>query len=125
MDIDYNLLGERMRELRRNKGLTQSALAEKTGLSSQYICLIESGKKKASLNSLLSISNALDITLDEFMYGNDKQISNEYEREISELFFDCSYYERKILYDILKSAKKALKTNSAMASDESNRLIIS
>ena len=40
-DILYKLLGTRIKYLRENKGLTQDKLAEKTGLSIDYIGKIE------------------------------------------------------------------------------------
>ena len=37
-------LSEKMREMRKRKGLTQKELAEKIGVSESYICQIENGK---------------------------------------------------------------------------------
>jgi len=37
-------LSEKLREMRKRKGLTQKELAEKIGVSESYICQIENGK---------------------------------------------------------------------------------
>lgn len=60
-----NTFGARLRSLRKAKGLTQQALAEKAGIDDKHLCRIENGKyfpTHATLNKLL---NALDVTLEE------------------------------------------------------------
>ncbi len=42
----YWYFGLRVKELRKEKGLTQSELAEKIGLSNNFIGMIERGEKK-------------------------------------------------------------------------------
>jgi transcriptional regulator with XRE-family HTH domain len=37
-------LSEKLREMRKRKGLTQKELAEKIGVSESYICQVENGK---------------------------------------------------------------------------------
>lgn len=63
-EIDYGRLGLRIRELRRERGLTQDALAEIVGCNTSHISNIENNYTKASLNVLLAISNSLDTTID-------------------------------------------------------------
>jgi transcriptional regulator with XRE-family HTH domain len=57
----YKSLGKRIKTLRENKNLTQEKLAEKTGLSLDFIGKIEVNINHPGLKSLLKISNALDI----------------------------------------------------------------
>ena len=57
----YKSLGKRIKTLRENKKLTQEKLAEKTGLSLDFIGKIEVNINHPGLKSLLKISNALDI----------------------------------------------------------------
>ena len=37
-------MSEKLREMRKRKGLTQKELAEKIGVSESYICQVENGK---------------------------------------------------------------------------------
>ena len=60
-DINYELIGTRIREKREEVGSSQEQLAWDAELSNTYISLVETGKKKPSLGSLLKISNALKI----------------------------------------------------------------
>lgn len=63
-EIDYKRLGQRIRELRQHRGLTQEALAEIVGCNTSHISNIENNYTKASLNVLLALTNALDTTID-------------------------------------------------------------
>ena len=53
------LVGRNLRRLRTASGLTQEALAEKTGISSVYISEIERGRKNPSVLVLADIAHAL------------------------------------------------------------------
>ena len=57
-------LGGLIRETRRHLGLDQSALAEKVGVSRQWIIEIEKGKPRAAVGLILRTLNALGIILD-------------------------------------------------------------
>lgn len=46
--------GERLRDLRGRVGLTQSRLAERTGVSNTYICALESGRKPPPPHALVT-----------------------------------------------------------------------
>ncbi|WP_024834033.1 helix-turn-helix domain-containing protein [Ruminiclostridium josui] len=64
MNIDYKMLGVRIKNARENKCLTQEQLAEITGLSNNYISNIERNHSIPSLETLVKICNALDVTPD-------------------------------------------------------------
>ena len=51
-------LSEKLKEMRKNKGLTQRELADKIGVSESYICQIESGKM-VSIKKLDKLAAAL------------------------------------------------------------------
>jgi transcriptional regulator with XRE-family HTH domain len=59
-------LGKRLREIRHSKGLTQKALAEKTGVDYTYIGKIERAEQLPSLGVLIKVSEALSLPLDRF-----------------------------------------------------------
>lgn len=64
MDIDFTLLGSRIREERTSKGLTSDQLSEIVDLSADTLRHIEIGASKLSLNKLYRIAVALDVSLD-------------------------------------------------------------
>ncbi|MBP3821549.1 helix-turn-helix transcriptional regulator [bacterium] len=56
-------LGNKLKILRKQKGLTQEQLAEKVNVHPTYIGKIESGKNNISVLLLFKISRALDVKL--------------------------------------------------------------
>jgi phage repressor protein C with HTH and peptisase S24 domain len=52
-------------------GITQEALAEKTGLSQNYISQIQTGRRYGSIETHLAIANAFDVSLPEFFACKD------------------------------------------------------
>jgi transcriptional regulator with XRE-family HTH domain len=57
--------GQRVRDLRKAKGLSQEALAERAELHYTYIGGVERGERNLSLKSIKKIANALDIEVRE------------------------------------------------------------
>ena len=65
--------GEFILHGRLKKGLTQTELAEKLGLSQSYYAYIENGKRNVFLDLAMRICNCLDLSLQEFVtrqYGD-------------------------------------------------------
>ncbi len=58
---DLRRLGERVREQRRNRGLTQEALAESLDLSVAYVSLIERGGRNPPYTTVVAIARALGV----------------------------------------------------------------
>jgi len=56
------LLGEHIRKLRLQKGLSQEALAEGADIHRNFLSEIERGKKGMTLETLFRLSRALDVT---------------------------------------------------------------
>ena len=108
MDISYKHIGRRIRKERERAGLSQAQLAELADSSIQYISLIETAKKKASLQMLLRIAEALDVSVDQLLPVNLPNRQYSYDEELSQLINNCSVYERQIILDIVRAAKDSL-----------------
>ena len=62
--IDSKLLRLELAEMRKDKGLTQSQVAERSGLSKSTISNIECGEEKGvTLNSIMKYARAIDCSL--------------------------------------------------------------
>lgn len=109
--LDYKKIGIRIHNLRKKKNLSQAQLAEMIDVSDTYISHIETGSKHASLEVLVKISNALGLSFDSFLLGNNPKNANEYMPEIEELIADCSPYEKAIIFDVAKTLKTSLRDN--------------
>lgn len=70
MDIQYHLIGKRIQLRRKELGLRQCALAEMLNISNNHMSSIETGREKPSLEILLHICDALEVTPDYLLLGN-------------------------------------------------------
>lgn len=111
MKVDYVLLGTRIKEQRQRRTLTQQQLAEKVNLTPGFISRIETGNKKPSLEVLLSICVALNITLNNLLVGNQIPQENDYNTDFSELISNFNESERRLILDITKAVCKVIKKN--------------
>lgn len=58
---DLKKFGNRLKELRIEKGLTQEELAEKLGLSANYIGMIERAERSTSLLKVFKLAKVLEV----------------------------------------------------------------
>jgi transcriptional regulator with XRE-family HTH domain len=56
-------LGQRLRALRKEHGLSQERLGERAGLSGKFIGEVERGEKSISVDSLYHVAMALEVPL--------------------------------------------------------------
>ena len=59
--MDYAKLGRRVRQHRVLNQMTQERLAELAGVSTSFIGHIERGEKKASIETIVALCNALSV----------------------------------------------------------------
>lgn len=61
----YKLLGKRVKSLREQAHLTQEKLAERCGISLDYLGKIEVNINKPGLKTILKLANALNVEIKE------------------------------------------------------------
>ena len=71
--MNKNLLGIRIKELRKQKGMSQELLADESGLSLRTIQRIEKGETNPTGESLKRLSNALNVNPDELIDWSIKE----------------------------------------------------
>jgi len=84
MDFKNQLIinGEKIREIRKNKGLEQSDLAAVAGVSVSYISQIERGvRKNPSIDVLYAIANKLEVNVDDLLKNVEILEKNEIKSE--------------------------------------------
>ncbi len=62
--MDYRSIGANIRKYRKARKMTQETLAERAGLSVNYIGAIERGEKLPSLETFIEIVNRIGVTTD-------------------------------------------------------------
>lgn len=91
------LIGNRIREARENKNLTQEKLAEKVNLSQNAISNIESGRACPSLKSIVAITSALDTSIDNLLAPEQTDDKKMYIHEINVKLYEMKEYELKYI----------------------------
>lgn len=109
MVIDYDAIGMRIKIARIRAKFSQARLADISGLSLTHISNIETGNTKLSLPSIVSLANALNLSVDALLCDNIVQSTPIYVAEAQEVLSDCSRNEVRIMVDILKATKSALQ----------------
>lgn len=79
-------IGPRLRATRRAKGVSQDALAEKTGVAVTTIIRIEQGKAKPKLETVWKFAEALGVDPKHLAYGDGDESGSDQETEAA--FYD-------------------------------------
>ena len=112
MELDYRAIGKRIKIARIKADLTQEALAEKASLSATHMSNIETGNSKLSLPMIVSLANALYVSVDELLCDCVTHSKEVFSHEIQMLLEDCDDYEIRMLADLLKAAKDTIRKNA-------------
>lgn len=108
MAIDYESIGKRIKHYRTEKRMSQEELGNIVAVNNEHISRIEGGKKNLSLELLILIANALDVSADDLLTDNLKHSSSPVGTEIHDLLLDCNHDEKAILTRTLTFLKGLL-----------------
>lgn len=74
------IYGKNIKRLREEKRLTQEKFAESAGISEKYLSTIETGRNFGSLETIVSLSNALQVEPFELFLPQNKNMSYDSRR---------------------------------------------
>ena len=69
--IDPKGIGARIKNLRKERGLTQQTLADELGVTLNYISKIEPGMKVPSIDVLVVMAEYFGVSLDHIVLGKE------------------------------------------------------
>ena len=97
--MNYELLGRKIRQHRKEKKYTLEQLAEKLDVSTTFIGQIERAKGIPSLETLVKIANILEISTDNLLFGdlNSKSGNNHFIKKVEELTETFTPNEKELL----------------------------
>lgn len=72
MELDYSLIGARIKQRRKHLKLTQEKVAERVEISNQHMSNIERAISIPSTEVIMRLALALDTTPDEFLVGSGR-----------------------------------------------------
>jgi len=105
------LFGNRLRILRKAKGLSQEALAEMADTHSTYIGVIERGEQSPTLETIGKIARALDIKIKEFfLFPFEEDVAKEEELAMMEIAQLLKGKDEKTIKMILKVTKDIIES---------------
>lgn len=92
-------MGNRIRELRKSKHLSQEKLAEMVDVTTGFISGIETGKKPGSFGTYIKIANVLGTTLDYLSQGIGRNFRNN---ELNSYFEMLSREDQCLIMDFIR-----------------------
>ena len=108
MAIDYEALGKRISNARKQIGITQEALGEQLNMTRKHISVIETAINLPSLDTLFDIANALNVSADDLLVDSLTHSASTADSEIHRLLLDCNTTEQEILTRTVKELKAIL-----------------
>ena len=99
---DLKLIGKKLLAIRKKAGLTQSEVAEMSGLSDRTYADIERGTVNMRMETVLRICNSLRITPDEIV-SEENDSTFEEEQEVLEKLRKCTVREQKTALKIVSA----------------------
>jgi len=103
MEFDFKLLGSNIRKRRHNAGLTQEQLAELAGCSDSHIGQIENARGRPSIVTVTAIANALNVGVDQLVYGGLKNQTDYFIQELVNLTEDFEGKDKLMVIDMVKT----------------------
>ncbi len=109
MSIQYESIGKRIKKFRMERNLSQEKLAEIIAVYPHHISQIENGRRIPSVETLILIANALNVTVDDLLADTLTRLESSTETEIVKIVTGCNEGEQNMLIKILQFMKALLK----------------
>ncbi len=113
-----NNIGERIKGLRKSKGINQTELAKIVNLSTTVMSMIEANRSNPSIETLNTMSEYFNVSIDYLLKGEEqKNAMNQEEEEILMLVRN-DLDIKKTLVQLLDNKKKAIQRIMAAQNHE-------
>lgn len=101
---ELRLLADAIHQAREEKRITQEQLAEYLQISPTHVRHLESGRRKPSIEKLISLCKILDISFDQVVKGEPRPASTASERILNCVENVFSEKERNLIADLIEAA---------------------
>ena len=102
MNVDYTLIGNRIKQARKEKGYTQRVLAERLDVSIGYVSQLEHGITKISLDLLGAIAGILEKDISYFVSGSNFTANDYLFSEIASDFSKLSPRDKQLTANFIQ-----------------------
>lgn len=107
VEMDYYEIGQRIRRIRKAKGISQEVLAESVGISTTHMSHIETANTKLSLPVFVAIAEELEVPTDMLLYDEPQENIGNASKEITAILESCTSKEARIITAIVKATKES------------------
>lgn len=104
-DAETRRIGAKIKEIRREKGISQKELALSSNISMSHMSEIESGRQVMMLPTFAKIVDALNISADDLLLNTKSETRQFYEKEFSSVLSDCTPEELDSILRIVREIK--------------------
>lgn len=112
MELDYKAIGKRIKIARIKADLTQERLSEIVSVSPSHMSNIETGTTRVSLAAIVTIANALSVTVDDLLCDSVIKSRVQFEKDIAGIIEDCDEYEIRMIADMAQALKDTLRKDA-------------
>ncbi|MGM9553884.1 MAG: helix-turn-helix domain-containing protein [Faecousia sp.] len=105
-------MGKRIKIARIKADLTQERLAEMVEISPTHMSNIETGTTRVSLTAIVSLANALSVTVDDLLCDSVVKSKVQFEKDIAGILADCDEYEIRMVKDMAQALKETLRRDA-------------
>lgn len=102
MKLDREVFGQKIRQIRLQRGFSQEKLSEEIDISPRHMCTIENGNSLPSVETFVKIAKILDIDINEF-FNLTPETNDDLKAEIYDLIQTSSHNELLLIKDIIKA----------------------
>ena len=112
MELYYKAIRNRIKIARIKADLTQERLAEMVEISPTHMSNIETGTTRVSLTAIVSLANALSVTVDDLLCDSVVKSKVQFEKDIAGILADCDEYEIRMVKDMAQALKETLRRDA-------------
>ncbi len=102
MTNDEKFFGKRLKEIRKENGLSQSELAERLNVDEKYVSRLETGSSTPSFSMLVKLSKALNSEIENFFKFKHYKPVEELIEIITSKIKNTSEHNVRLIYRIVE-----------------------
>ncbi len=112
MENIYKSIGKLIKEHRKNAGMTQQELSEQINVTMNYLSLIENGRRKPTIETLVKLAKGLNVPLSKLFSTpkpEEMKVKDNYDKRIEFSLKSLGKKDKMIIMDIIAKMKKYRK----------------
>ena len=119
--MDFKSVGKNICQCRQKKHMRQEELAEKAGISPNYLGALERGEKRPSFTAFIKLANALEVSADLLLADVTSVGYTVKESVLAEKLEGLSQQDRQEIYEVVDVNLGCLGPDGGAAGSRSSR----